>query len=413
MQALATKTRSGSGWLLAAAGLSLVAAGGALFMFVKGGQLPGCGPGSACDAVQSTRWAWWGPVPVSALGILAYVVLLIACLLARSQPVRWAGALAANSALMVLGAAAWFTLLQVAVLGHVCQYCEAVHACGAVAAILALIGLDKASRPPLWGLGPALIAVGALVGGQQFLEPQLYRVTTVHPATTLATSVPATSQVATATATAPVTTVAVTPKVYPPRRVKLLDQKLELDPQEYPMLGEPDADHVIVELFDYTCPHCQHLHGLMQEAEKRYGHQLAVVCFPIPLNSACNPEVAYNDPRADNACTYARDGLAVWKADPRKFADFHHWMFTPRLPPSVEEARKHAEDLVGKEAFAAALTHEDVEGRLKVSIKVYGFLSKGSLPKLIVDDAVVTGELTTAQDLFNVLESKLQLTPPK
>ncbi len=73
--------------------LAIIAAGIALFLFresITGDALPGCGTGSACDEVTSSRWARWGPVPVAGPGLVVYLLLILASVLASpAMPTAW------------------------------------------------------------------------------------------------------------------------------------------------------------------------------------------------------------------------------------------------------------------------------------------------------------------------------------
>ena len=44
--------------------------------------------------------------------------------------------------------------------------------------------------------------------------------------------------------------------------------EIVLESGEFPVLGPPDAPHLVVVLADYTCPHCRKLHGMLTEARR-------------------------------------------------------------------------------------------------------------------------------------------------
>src|SRR5688572_1156350 len=118
--------------LLAAAGISAYL----LSVSLGGGAAVGCGPGSGCDEVLKSRWAYVLGVPVSALALLMDLALLLTTFAcgAKSSPKQRRGAweILAPGALMVLGAALWFVALQALVLQRFCPWCMTAHACGAI-----------------------------------------------------------------------------------------------------------------------------------------------------------------------------------------------------------------------------------------------------------------------------------------
>lgn len=411
--------------MLCAALLAASAGALALFMLVKAHALPGCGGGSGCEQVGATRWAWWGgSIPVAGLGVGAYLALFAASAFSCLQRGRTVARSLGIASLLVAGGVLWFVGLQVVVIRSICGYCMADHALGALAAaagVWAVRRLGTTRREWAVMSGTALLGIGVLVIGQVAFDAKMYglvrgadlkgKVSTSSPAaSTTATTqtMPANSSPgvastsAAASATAPVANTR-----HGPRNVNLLGGKLSLDPGDYPLLGSPEAAAVIVVLFDYTCPHCRRMHPMLLKALDRYGAGLAIVEFPIPLNTRCNSMIEQTDAHAEHACEYARLGLAVWKADAAKFPAFDAWMFEGEQPPSVEEAQKKAEQLVGVEALKEAAAHPDVEGRLAVGLKVFGFVGGGAIPKMLTANQVIVGETDSAEQLYALLEKEI------
>ena len=86
-----------------------------------------CGQGD-CGTVQSSQYAWVGPVPVSAIGLVGYAALFVLAMMGL-QP-RWAGSRAV--AFLLLGGAAlgvlfsaYLTYIEAVVLQAWCRYCVA------------------------------------------------------------------------------------------------------------------------------------------------------------------------------------------------------------------------------------------------------------------------------------------------
>ena len=84
-----------------------------------------CGLGD-CEKVQSSSYAWIGPVPVSALGVAGYLALLVVSLLglqppllhSRTVPLALLGGTAAG-----VGFSAYLTYLEAFVIHAWCQWC--------------------------------------------------------------------------------------------------------------------------------------------------------------------------------------------------------------------------------------------------------------------------------------------------
>ena len=160
--------------------LLILAAGGIsaylLSVSLSGGNAVGCGPGSACDAVLQSRWAYVFGIPVSAFALIVDLSLLVTTFSCgpKFTPKQRRGAweILVPCSVLVLGTALWFTALQAFVLHRFCPWCSAAHACGALAAILLLTRVpvtdskerrDKdpaVSRPAALRL--AIVAVGAV-----------------------------------------------------------------------------------------------------------------------------------------------------------------------------------------------------------------------------------------------------------
>ncbi len=96
-----------------------------------------------CETVQSSPYSELFGVPVAALGLGAYLVLLAAAL-ARGELARVSGAV------VVLAACAfgvYLLVVQVVVIGALCDWCLASDAVTTVLAALALLRLRASAQP--------------------------------------------------------------------------------------------------------------------------------------------------------------------------------------------------------------------------------------------------------------------------
>jgi uncharacterized membrane protein len=413
---------------------------------LTGGALPGCGPASGCDKVLQSRWAYWLGIPVGVPALAAYLGLLAATFFVRgSAPAErqrrtWLAIVALS--VLIIGAALWFAGLQVFLLKSYCKFCLTAHASGLLASLLLLraIPLESASGkagqaargatlPRSLGARLALlgsVGVVALVAGQALVNPPQQLVKTVGmqsaaTATTTATATAPPTQVKAAetpTATQPLAAGEAKspgpPGKLPGRELILHGGKFQLKLNELPMIGSVEAPHVIVSLFDYTCHYCHDLHGLLVEAQRRFGNQLAIVSLPMPLDAACNHLMTRTPGAHQNACEYAALGLAVWRAQPGAFAQFDTWIFTPPSPLPVPQVKQYAEQLVGRENLERALADGWVKQQIQTDVAIYDTNSRAlngdsRMPQLIIGSSISSGPVPRIENLYQMLSEQFGL----
>jgi protein-disulfide isomerase len=358
------------------------------------GQVAGCGDGTegGCGRVLASRWSEWLLMPVALPAAILYAVMLR--LLFRLRPGPRSGDQRTIWQLLVVlaavlgGAACWFLGLQVLLLQSFCGFCVAAHACG-----LALAGFILWYSPIPWRGGRDQAPADS--AGRRATAPGLILLGLAGMAVLMAGQL------------------LVAPR---PRDMKLVEVfgpaggRITVDPAAHPRFGPPRAKYVVVELFDYTCPHCRLLDGYLAEARRRYGDQLTVLPLVVPLHPECNAYVDSVKPGKEHACAYARLALAVWRTKPDAFEAFHRWLLDSA--PSPEAARQRAAELLGAEGLDQALADERLRDEIAANVKVYMQLGGGLLPKLIYRDHVTEGKPASARQLFDFLEDDVGLPPP-
>lgn len=347
----------------------------------------GCGAGSGCAAVLSSRWASVLGIPVGALAAIAHAALLGLSFPAASGPParrRTAQLLASAVAVSILGAAAWFIILQLAVVRAICPYCMADHAIGGLAAALVLAGgFGQSAR----SLAPP--AAAGLLGMATLIALQ-----TALPGPSNLQRLPATGNFDTGPGAA--------------RTIGLLDGSLRLEVASEPILGSPGAPHIVAAMYDYACPHCRRTHAYLSQAIARWPSDLAVVAIPVPLNASCNPHIPETEPRFADSCELARLALAVWAVDPAKFAAFDAWLFEPETPRTAAAARAEAERLVGAAALDAALP--GTADRIARNTAAFGKSGTDRLPILLsAEIGGIAGRPETFDELAGILVRELKL----
>ncbi len=406
--------------LLVAAGVS----GYLLSVSLAGGNAVGCGPGSSCDEVLNSRWAYVFGVPVSVLALLVDLTLLVTTFScganAKPKQRRRAWEILVPGSVLVLGAALWFVAIQAVVLQRFCPWCMAAHTSGALAAVLLLMRIPMSNaterrdndpsirRPLVVRLAMVAILMLALFAVAQVLAPRkTFSVSTV-PEVASDTNVvmrgPDSPTNVNSPSGRPVSTSLLTKAAEPAKANPALDLfggRVRLDLSQIPIWGSPNAPLKMVSLFDYTCHHCRDMHSKVVEVHRMFGDQLAIVSLPMPLDAQCNSLIRRTSPSQTNACLYAKIGLAVWRAKPSAIEPFDDWLFGFQKPPPLVDATNKAVELVGSSAFQAASVDPLIDQLLRTSIELFTISARdfrnGSMPQFMIGTNIVTGVLTTEQ----------------
>jgi len=382
------------------------------------GSVAGCGAGSDCNTVLTSRWAYWFNLPVSAPAALFYVVVLAAS--CRTGPARrprvqaraWTVLIAGS--FVILGAALWFIGLQGAIIGSWCPYCLAAHLFGATGALLVLLAAPFVIRggegaPPLL-FGVSQRAMPAVLGMLLLVPLVVGQFLSKAPTAAIATIGSTTPARPTPTAATP------TPTARPSRKLELHAGRFSMELYEAPMLGQPNAPHIAVSLFDYTCAHCRQQHPLLKRVQASLSNDLAIVLLPMPLDKACNPLLAATGPDHIHACEYARIGLAVWRAKPAAFGAFEDWFFEPQKPRPVAEVRAKAIELTGRPDLDAVMADPWIEDWLKLGREVFKAnwdrTGRNFLPMLNIGPVLSSGKLESDDELYGILEQHVGLKRP-
>jgi len=374
--------------------------------YVMGGVVIGCGGGSPCEEVLSSRWsAIGGVVPVSGLAAGAYLAMLVASFCLGPETEAAVRQLAWRAILVLSGAAAgsavWFIIVQKWYIGAFCPYCMATHITGLLLTALVIWRAPRemggnATTPTLAHNG-ALTRASRGAGRWQVAGLAL-------------------AGVALAGVMAGVQLKYTPPSSYSAGQSPVNDLPV-LDPHAGPMIGSPDAQYVVTLLFDYNCPHCQQLHTMLDEVVRRYHGQLAFALCPAPLNPACNPYVPRVVDEFRDSCELTRIALAVWVANREAFPAFDRWMYSPEpgqpwRARSLDEATAKAKEMVGAEKFTAAQANPWIDQYLQASIRIFGEIGRPAVPKLIRGPRWVCPEPNNVDDLLAILRTSLALPEP-
>lgn len=360
-----------------------------------GGGVPGCGGATFdCASVLATRWAYWMTLPVSALGVLLHALVVAASVQlhpdrpAERRRLAWRALVAL--AVIAAAGACWFLGIQFAMRSSLCLYCITAHLAGLA---LCVIVIAKAPLVPLSSVGAGVLAVAVVVGGQ-LLGPT--------PSGMVFRARGGFQNIDTGPGPRRIVTILATPEV----------PGIGLNPHHFPMIGSPDAQRILVYLFDYTCVHCRALHRMLEEVQPRFGDQLGIVLLPIPLNSDCNPSVPKTEPAHEHACDYARLALAVFELDRSKFNEFDRYLSEGETWPSVEDARRKAESLVDPDELERVLNDPELDGQLEFYAHVLERTEVPRLPQMIYGGLTISGRPASAETLAQDLARELNMTLP-
>jgi uncharacterized membrane protein len=433
------------GWARLLLVIAVLGAGYLAWVAIHHGPVAGCGPGSGCDKVLQSRWAYWLNLPVSIPALLVYLALLAMTFVMRARPSaddqRGAWAAMIGLSVIVAGAAVWFVGLQMFVIEAFCKFCLTAHACGFAAAILFLTHIPLAADPttPMWssapakkgvprGAIPALVLTGlagvlVLVGGQLLVQKERNGVP-VFPTAGTNRTMQATSTGASRTNNLGATGTAgqsaglpVSPNAHlvAPHLLSLYNGCFLLPLDDLPMIGSPGASNAIVNLFDYNCPHCRMLHPILMRTQYHLGNQLGIVCLPMPMDTDCNPFVPTGHPTFTNSCDYARLSLAVWRLNPAAYRQFDDRLFLSETPLPVAQAREYAAQLVGTNQLQSALSDPWIQQQILTACHLHAtnWLATGgpAMPQIIIGPVISVGALNSVNHLLVLLDKYLGVKP--
>jgi len=450
---------------------ALIISGYLLLHTLNASTLAGCDGSSGCGEVLSSPWSHIGFIPVSIFAVVLYLLLLalsIPGLTNRLGAYRFPVVL--FLAVTVISGVIWFVSLQAFVIRAFCAYCMAAHILGASGAALLLVYTRKESKSvPAkrnWipaGAGIAAFAGFALLqsllpqrsgsevfvledglstptndfgteegeydaerrqtaveedriedsgGGKESATSESMPLTNPDSSNIAAKSMEETTEEqSTQDASAspgPQSTL-----------LSLHNGKFEVSTATDPYIGNPQAKKVLVSLFDYTCSHCKKNHEILEDTLQRRDNDFAVILIATPLNSHCNPAAKKPPPPGRPlACEYARLALAVYTLDVQAFHKFDRWLFSDSSPvfknkeTGPEVARRHAEELVGRQKLARALDDSRVDAMLQKNAAIFQANNEKTgrygLPQMIIGSTVHLGSVPSVFDMLLLMNQHLE-----
>jgi uncharacterized membrane protein/protein-disulfide isomerase len=346
-----------------------------------------------CDSVLHSRYAYWFGIPVSLPAVGVYVLVLIGLFaIRRVRPNRsWPIWLLTALAMTILGSAAWFTYVQIAILRQICTWCMFEHLVGTVLALLLMARFGSAGWP--WRTGApivGLILVSVLIAGQTLMPGR--HVEVVQWSADEERWVESGSNDET---------------------WSLLDGRVVLNREAHPVIGLTGAREAIIEVVDFTCPRCARFSHLLNYARRELGPSLAIAIVFCPLDAECNPTISNTPERYRYACELARVAVAVWLAEPRAYADFHYWLYDHQEGMTPQKAEAEAARRIGTDRLRELLAGTRVDEVIQRDVKLADKLGVRHLPGLFVGDQQFSALPATVDGLVRDIRWVLSKDKPQ
>jgi uncharacterized membrane protein len=204
------------------------------------------------------------------------------------------------------------------------------------------------------------------------------------------------------------------------RLVKFLDGKLTLDVYKHPLIGSPNAPHIMVEMVSYDCPHCRKMHRTIERGLSRYGKQVAVIVMPIPFERGCNKFITTATDSHRGACATARLAIGVAAIRPSAFAGFHNWLMSgdKEKAPRIEKVLPKAHNTVDRNRLRSFIHSVEADKQIAEYVDLFGRLRAShsgnkqfGLPVQILGDHVLSGSVEKEEDVYAAWEKHLGVEP--
>jgi len=409
---------------------------------LRGLQLPGCGPQSACAQLAAGPLGHIGPFPLSVVGAAWFAALIAGWLLAfrgATGVLRWTMRFSAVASLFYLGAMVWS--------GQLCPYCLAVHVANLLAWLCAewLPAAEPATASPARH-GAALAGVFALtLAGLWLFEQSQEKQLAAKSAEQISQSIeqiagteasdnsaPKGDAKPTSDSLAPSTSepigpqtsgeVAKSPAAETVAQPAPADAVPELpnDVESLPVSGftgryrrGPESARVRLVIWaDYECEDCQTLEKLLSAVVSgRDDVSLSLKHFPFC--EECNPKATYN--RHPNACRAAQAVEAAGVLGGEKiYWAMADWMLEHGAGVAEDQVVAQAVELgLDPKQFAQARTGPEVTGRIAADIDEAMRYGLDRTPFIFVNGVELRGWRTPQQVEQAVLAVAAKELPSK
>jgi uncharacterized membrane protein/protein-disulfide isomerase len=376
---------------------------------------------------MGSPWAYvLGSIPVSLPAAVSYLLIALCILFLGGETEedrsldRFLRPLLLVLAGALVGAALWFSYLQLFVLHAFCKYCTLLHLLGCVLAFWLLSLSKQPKRRP--GLpGRSLISSWVRPGRSLSLSKgrpecgvalrQAQGPPRTAPERVEGPAVWFLAGLAGAAVFAFVQARTLPAAAYDAGRTEAALPTFA--DGEVPVLGPSDAPEELTLLFDFQCSHCRRLHQVLPELLAKAGGQYRIRLCPVPLSPACNPYIpASGVDRFAGSCALTRYALAVWYARPDVYETYWDYLLgggdeRASIAPADAEARARA--LLG-DGFQEAVQDPRIDAYLRKAEELFGRTSnaeKSGVPRLIHGQRWLVPETDQADELLELIRLSL------
>lgn len=306
------------------------------------------GEGFSCAEVAKSAYGEIMGLPIAAIGLAFYAVLLVAAALVRFAPQKLRGIHDAlfGAALLSVGYSAFLSVISATVIGKWCPLCMALY--GVNLGLFLVTGLGHPAglkgafsklmkvptTPAFFGL--AGLMVMGIFGAQAVYAKQAEQAATLYRLKQ--------------------TQLGQGPKV----QVEF-DQSLAQHGR-----GDADAPVQIVEFSDFECPHCQRFAQALHEAQAQLPGTFRYVFKQFPMDNACNPTVDRKFHEYACAAAYA----AECAGQQGKFWQMHDKLFEKRAAFTAQLLSSYAQELgVQVDRFEACMQDPATKAKVVADIE--------------------------------------------
>lgn len=341
-----------------------------------------------CDAVARSTWAEVAGVPISFLGVLYYlfVLLLAGCAAAEvTAPGEVAVVLFVLSGLSVLYSAL-LAYVSYGVLNVICILCSGLYAVNALTFVLSWTYL----RSPLSGIASFVRSVREALA--QRPARSLIRAAVLIPFVAAAAGFGLWTQSLRQKATA--LTEGKSVVTLGPTEMDLLA----------PDLAGPGSQLTIIEFADFECPYCREFSFALHDVLRPLGDRVRMIFKNYPLDPSCNDTVAARV--HPHACALAVAAQCAGRQG--KFWPYYDLLFRNQYaqdPPSLMSyAMRIGLDV---DAFKECLRDPVVLEAVKADIALGMKLGVTGVPAVIIKDTLYLGALSP-EKLRSVIAGNLR-----
>ena len=392
----------------------------------------GDGKTSGCDEVARSSWSALGGFPVAGFGLVFYLSLALALVLALLGPLELrdpAGALVLLALAFGLLIDLFLLGVQVVVIKAYCRFCIGTYVLGLLS-LVALLPVWRAAGAALralarregrlafgaWVLGTTAVA-SAAVASNVVLDYRAAgrQANLLGRPIAMAAPAPAASATPAASAAAVTPSAGETPEtpagpqdakywrehaqklqetIDDPRKLETYFSEkaqrefanakpVEIDVSTVPARGPVSAPVKVVEYSDFLCPFCRNLGLALAQFVPQAGGRVVVYYKNYPLDAACNPKLKQSV--HPGACNVALGAVCAQRQG--KFEAYHDRVFGTEFhnPQAADVVRVAGEAGLNAAAMAGCLDDPKTKEALDAQIAEGNRLEVNSTPTVYIN----------------------------